>query len=77
MAITLFESLRAVFYAPFYAGFGLGAYAAEGLDIRLGRPARDRHRDLRELWRLGPGPPPGAVNLRSGGEHHHLPQLRR
>lgn len=30
MAITLFENLRAVFYAPFYAAQALGAYQDEG-----------------------------------------------
>ena len=36
MAITVYESFRAVFYAPFYLPHALGAYAAEGLDVRLG-----------------------------------------
>lgn len=40
MTITLYESLRAVFYAPFYAAFSLGAYDDEELDIRFERPAR-------------------------------------
>ena len=40
MTITLYESLRAVFYAPFYAAFGMGAFADEDLDIRFERPAR-------------------------------------
>lgn len=35
MAITLLENFRAVFYAPFYAAFALGAYAEEGVDVRL------------------------------------------
>lgn len=34
MAITLIENFRAVFYAPFYAAFALGAYDAEGLEVR-------------------------------------------
>jgi NitT/TauT family transport system substrate-binding protein len=33
--ITLIENFRAVFYAPFYAAEALGAYAAEGLDVRI------------------------------------------
>jgi NitT/TauT family transport system substrate-binding protein len=33
VAITLIENFRAVFYAPFYAAFVLGAYAAEGVDV--------------------------------------------
>jgi NitT/TauT family transport system substrate-binding protein len=35
MAIVLQESLRALFYAPYYAAIELGAYAQEGLDVRL------------------------------------------
>jgi NitT/TauT family transport system substrate-binding protein len=33
--VTLIENFRAVFYAPFYAAEALGAYAAEGLDVRI------------------------------------------
>jgi NitT/TauT family transport system substrate-binding protein len=35
MSITLLENFRAVFYAPFYAAPALGAYAAEGLDVKI------------------------------------------
>lgn len=35
MSITLIENFRAVFYSPFYAAIALGAYEAEGLDVRL------------------------------------------
>jgi NitT/TauT family transport system substrate-binding protein len=35
MTIVLQETLRAVFYAPFYAALALGAYAREGVDVRL------------------------------------------
>ena len=35
MAITLQESLRAAFYAPFYAALARGAYTAEGVEIRF------------------------------------------
>jgi NitT/TauT family transport system substrate-binding protein len=35
MTITLIENLRAAFYAPFYAAATLGAYEAEGLDVRI------------------------------------------
>jgi NitT/TauT family transport system substrate-binding protein len=35
MAITLQESLRGLFYAPFYAALARDAYAAEGLDVRF------------------------------------------
>ncbi len=35
MTVTLVENFRAVFYAPFYAAFALGAFAAEGVDVRL------------------------------------------
>jgi NitT/TauT family transport system substrate-binding protein len=33
--ITLQEPFRAVFYAPFYAALARGAYAAEGVEVRL------------------------------------------
>jgi NitT/TauT family transport system substrate-binding protein len=33
--VTLIENFRAVFYAPFYAAEALGAFAAEGLDVRI------------------------------------------
>ncbi len=35
MAITLFENLRAVFYAPFYAAQALGAYRAAGVEVKI------------------------------------------
>ncbi len=35
MAITLQESLRGLFYAPFYVALARGAYAAEGADVRF------------------------------------------
>lgn len=35
MAIVLQESLRALFYAPYYAAIALGAYEKEGLEVRL------------------------------------------
>jgi NitT/TauT family transport system substrate-binding protein len=37
--ISLLENFRALFYAPFYATFALGAYEAEGLDVELKSPA--------------------------------------
>jgi NitT/TauT family transport system substrate-binding protein len=40
MPITLIENFRAVFYAPFYAAFALGAYAAEGLEVHLMESSR-------------------------------------
>jgi NitT/TauT family transport system substrate-binding protein len=33
--VTLIENFRAVFYAPFYAAEALGAYVAEGLEVRI------------------------------------------
>ncbi|MGH7152727.1 MAG: ABC transporter substrate-binding protein, partial [Acetobacteraceae bacterium] len=33
MAITLQESLRGLFYAPFYVALARGAYAAEGVEV--------------------------------------------
>ncbi|MGH7047454.1 MAG: ABC transporter substrate-binding protein [Stellaceae bacterium] len=35
MALTLQESLRGLFYAPYYACFALGAFTAEGIEVRL------------------------------------------
>lgn len=35
MPITLQESLRAVFYAPFYVALAHGAYAQEGVEVRF------------------------------------------
>ena len=35
MPITLIENFRAAFYAPFYAAAALGAYEAEGVDVRI------------------------------------------
>ncbi len=35
MAITLQESLRGLFYAPFYAALARDAYAAEGIEVRF------------------------------------------
>ena len=40
MAITLQESLRALFYAPFYVALARDAYAAEGVDVRFVSAAR-------------------------------------
>jgi NitT/TauT family transport system substrate-binding protein len=40
MAITLQESLRAVFYAPFYAALSRGAFAAEGVEIEFASAPR-------------------------------------
>jgi len=38
--LTLSENFRAVFYAPFYAAFAIGAYQAEGVAVTL-RPSPD------------------------------------
>jgi NitT/TauT family transport system substrate-binding protein len=35
MAITLQETLRGAFYAPFYVALARGAYAQEGVDVRF------------------------------------------
>src|SRR5271170_6831131 len=40
MTIVLQESLRGLFYAPYYAALSLGAYAAEGVEVRF-VPAAD------------------------------------
>lgn len=46
MPITLIENFRALFYAPFYAAFALGAYEAEGLEVHReisSQPAETMH----------------------------------
>ena len=40
MAITLQESLRGLFYAPFYVALARDAYAAEGVDVRFASSPR-------------------------------------
>jgi NitT/TauT family transport system substrate-binding protein len=35
MAVVLQESLRGLFYAPYYAAFALGAYEKEGVEVRF------------------------------------------
>jgi NitT/TauT family transport system substrate-binding protein len=40
MALVLQESLRALFYAPYYAALALGAYEKEGLEVKLVSAAR-------------------------------------
>jgi NitT/TauT family transport system substrate-binding protein len=40
MAITLQESLRAVFYAPFYVALARGAFDAEGVEIKFASAPR-------------------------------------
>ena len=40
MAITLQESLRAIFYAPFYAALSRGAFDAEGVEIKFASAPR-------------------------------------
>src|SRR5215472_5207954 len=35
MTIAMQESLRGLFYAPYYAALALGAYAAEGVEVRF------------------------------------------
>ena len=39
MKINLIENFRALFYAPFYATFELGAFKAEGLDVVMTTPS--------------------------------------
>ena len=45
--ITLQESLRAVFYAPFYAALAKGAFAAEGVEIGFASSPRPQDAALR------------------------------
>jgi NitT/TauT family transport system substrate-binding protein len=47
MAITLQESLRAIFYAPFYVALARGAFDAEGVEIRFVSSPRPQDAALR------------------------------
>jgi NitT/TauT family transport system substrate-binding protein len=47
MTITLQESLRAIFYAPFYVALARGAFAAEGVEIRFVSSPRPQDAALR------------------------------
>jgi NitT/TauT family transport system substrate-binding protein len=47
MAITLQESLRAVFYAPFYVALARDAFAAEGVEIQFTSSPRPQDAALR------------------------------
>lgn len=49
--ITLSENFRALFYAPFYAAFAIGAFADEGVEVTL---------------RSSPDPTATAAQLRAG-----------
>jgi NitT/TauT family transport system substrate-binding protein len=40
MALVIQESLRGLFYAPFYAALALGAYEKEGLEVRFASAPR-------------------------------------
>jgi NitT/TauT family transport system substrate-binding protein len=46
--ITLSESFRALFYAPFYAAHAIGAYAKEGVEVAF-RPSSDPDRAAASL----------------------------
>jgi NitT/TauT family transport system substrate-binding protein len=46
--LTLSENFRALFYAPFYAAFAIGAYQAEGVAVTL-RPSPDPARTTADL----------------------------
>src|SRR5205085_5267917 len=47
MAITLQESLRAIFYAPFYVDLARGAFDAEGVEIKFVSSPRPQDAALR------------------------------
>jgi NitT/TauT family transport system substrate-binding protein len=47
MAITLQESLRAIFYAPFYAALARGAFDAEGVEIKFASSPRPQDAAVR------------------------------
>ncbi|MFO1079067.1 MAG: ABC transporter substrate-binding protein [Reyranellaceae bacterium] len=59
MAIKLQESLRAVFYAPFYVALARGAFAAEGVEIEFVSSPRPQDAALRLM--------DGAVDVCWGG----------
>jgi NitT/TauT family transport system substrate-binding protein len=71
MAITLQESLRAVFYAPFYAALARGAFDAEGVEITFASAPRPGDAAKRLM--------DGAVDVCWGGPmrvnetHHQMP----
>ena len=71
MAITLQESLRAIFYAPFYVALARGAFAAEGVEIRFASSPRPQDAALRLM--------DGTVDVCWGGPmrvmetYHHVP----
>jgi NitT/TauT family transport system substrate-binding protein len=60
MAITLQETLRGVFYAPFYVALARGAYVIEGVDVRFvssaqpGEAARNVHEGIVDVCWGGP-----------------------
>ena len=47
MAITLQESLRAIFYAPFYVALARGAFEAEGVEIEFASSPRPQDAAVR------------------------------
>jgi NitT/TauT family transport system substrate-binding protein len=47
MAITLQESLRAIFYAPFYAALARGAFDTEGVEIKFASSPRPQDAAVR------------------------------
>ncbi|MEZ5855446.1 MAG: ABC transporter substrate-binding protein [Hyphomicrobiaceae bacterium] len=59
MAIVLQESLRGLFYAPFYAALALDAYGKEGLDVRF-VSAPEPGRAATNLW-------DGGIDVTWGG----------
>src|SRR3954471_16561998 len=71
MAITLQESLRAVFYAPFYVALARGAFAAEGVEIKFASSPRPQDAAKRLM--------DGTVDVCWGGPmrvnetHHQMP----
>src|SRR4029078_3664249 len=47
MAIILQESLRAIFYAPFYVALARGAFEAEGVEIKFASSPRPQEAAVR------------------------------
>jgi NitT/TauT family transport system substrate-binding protein len=71
MAIILQESLRAIFYAPFYAALKRGAFDAEGVEIKFASSPRPQDAAKRLM--------DGTVDVCWGGPmrvnetHHQMP----
>src|SRR5262245_19645539 len=69
MAIILQESLRALFYAPFYVALARDAFAAEGVEVRFTSSPRPQDAALRLM--------DGAVDVCWGGPMRVMETYRK